>query len=49
MATKTTDPKTHVVDMSPEAIGQRLARLEELFQLGLSLRKAKKVEPKPAR
>ena len=34
-------PKT--VDMSPEAIARRLAAMEDLFQLGLSLKKAQPI------
>jgi len=47
MKTKTNDPtvrRTRVVDMSPEAIARRLARSEELFRLGMSLRKARPIE-----
>jgi hypothetical protein len=51
MKTKTNDPtvgRTRVVDMSPEAIARRLARLEQLFRLGISLRKARRIgKPTP--
>jgi hypothetical protein len=33
------------VDMSPAAIARRLARLDELFRLGLSLSRARRVGP----
>lgn len=38
--------RTREVDMSPDAIARRLARLEQLFRLGLSLRKARRVGPR---
>lgn len=52
MKTKTNDlaavTRKRVVDMSPEAIAQRLARLEQLFRLGVSLRKARPIgKPTP--
>ncbi len=31
------------VDMSPEAIGRRLRELGQLYRLGMSLRKAKRI------
>lgn len=41
--------RERVVDMSPDAIAQRLRDLEELFLLGMSLRLAKRpAEPTPA-
>lgn len=45
MTKKANDPgkDRKPVDMSPEAIARRLEKLEQLFQLGLSLRKAKKL------
>lgn len=52
MKTKTNDvaairvPSNRAIDMSPEAIGRRLARLEQLFQLGLSLRAARRIGPR---
>jgi hypothetical protein len=33
----------HKVDMSPEAIDRRLRELGQLYELGISLQKAKKV------
>lgn len=48
MKTKASDltiVRTRVVDMSPEAIARRLAQLEQLFRLGLSLRKARRIGP----
>lgn len=48
MKTKTNEPKivrTRAVDMSSEAIARRLARLEQLFRLGVSLRKARRIGP----
>lgn len=48
MKTKTSEGKivrTRTVDMSPDAIARRLARLEQLFRLGLSLRTARRIGP----
>lgn len=39
--------RTRKVDMSPRAIGDRLRRLEELFRLGMSLKRAKRISPPP--
>ena len=36
--------RNRVVDMSPAAIAQRLAQLEQLFQLALSLSKARRID-----
>ena len=35
--------RRRAVDMSPSAIAQRLAQLEQLFRLGLSLRRARRI------
>ena len=46
MTAKTNDMKIrrkHTIDMSPEAIARRLERLEQLFHLGLSLRRARRI------
>jgi hypothetical protein len=37
--------RTRVVDMSPKAISVRLQRLEQLFRLGISLRRARLIGP----
>ena len=41
----TEGPRAATVDMSARAIGERLRRLEELFRLGLSLKKARRIGP----
>lgn len=35
--------RTREIDMSAQAIGERLARLEQLIERGLSLRRARRV------
>lgn len=41
--TKTNTEGLPKVDMSPEAIDRRLRDLDQLYELGISLQKAKKV------
>lgn len=35
--------RTSKVDMSPEAIGRRMRELGQLYQLGMSLQKARRI------
>ena len=37
--------RAHVVDMSSTAIASRLQRLDQLFRLGISLRRARLIGP----